>query len=61
MYTRCPHCTTIFQVTAEQLRTADGHMPCVTCAQPFNVLDSLADDVTALIAMSAQPDAEPEG
>ena len=56
MYTRCPHCTTIFQVTAEQLRTADGHLPCVTCAQPFNVLDSLADDVTALIAMPSKPE-----
>jgi len=60
MYTRCPHCTTIFQVTAEQLRTSDSHLPCVTCSQPFNVLDSLADDVTTLITMPAEPDAEPE-
>ena len=50
MYTRCPHCTTIFRITAEQLRLTHGDLPCVTCAQSFNVLDSLADDVTTLIA-----------
>ena len=49
MYTRCPHCTTIFQITAGQLRVARGDVPCVTCAQTFNALESLSDDVTALI------------
>ncbi len=49
MYTRCPHCTTIFRVTAEQLRTAHGDVPCVTCGQSFGALDSLSDDVTTLI------------
>ncbi len=50
MYTRCPHCTTIFRVTAEELRTTHGDIPCVTCTQPFNALDSLSDDITTLIA-----------
>ncbi|MBT78191.1 MAG: DUF3426 domain-containing protein [Gammaproteobacteria bacterium] len=49
MYTRCPHCTTIFRITAEQLRLSRGDLPCVTCAQSFNVLDSLTDDVTTLV------------
>ncbi len=49
MYTRCPNCTTIFRVTAEQLRTTYGDIPCMTCAQLFNALDSLSDDITALI------------
>lgn len=50
MYTRCPHCTTIFRVTAEQLRSTHGEITCVTCAQSFNALDSLSDDITTLIA-----------
>ena len=56
MYTRCPHCTTIFQVSAEQLRLAHGDVPCVTCTQTFNALESLSDDVTALIAAPPIPD-----
>jgi len=58
MYTRCPHCTTIFQVSAEQLRLAHGDVPCVTCTQSFNALDSLSDDVTTLIAAPPIPDTE---
>lgn len=50
MYTRCPHCTTIFQITAEQLRAAHGDIPCVTCKQPFDAVQSLSDDVTTLMA-----------
>jgi len=50
MYTRCPHCATIFRVTAEELRTTHGDVPCVTCTQPFNALESLSDDITTLIA-----------
>jgi len=50
MYTRCPHRTTIFRVTTEQLRESHGDIPCVTCAQSFNVLDSLSDSITTLIA-----------
>ena len=49
MYTRCPHCNTIFQVTAEQLRMAQGDIDCVTCQQNFDAVESLADDVTMLI------------
>jgi predicted Zn finger-like uncharacterized protein len=58
MYTRCPHCTTIFQITADQLRLAHGDVSCVTCTQPFNALESLSDDITALI--SAPPLADTE-
>lgn len=50
MYTRCPHCATIFHITAEQLRLTHGDVPCVTCAQPFSALESLSDDITTLIA-----------
>jgi predicted Zn finger-like uncharacterized protein len=50
MYTRCPHCTTIFRVTAEQLRTAHSEISCVTCKETFSALDSLSDDITTLLA-----------
>jgi predicted Zn finger-like uncharacterized protein len=49
MYTRCPHCTTIFRVTAEQLRTAHSEISCVTCTETFSALDSLSDDITKLL------------
>ena len=58
MYTRCPHCTTIFQITADQLRRAHGDVPCVTCTQSFNALESLSDDITALIAAPPLADTE---
>jgi predicted Zn finger-like uncharacterized protein len=58
MYTRCPHCTTIFQVTAEQLRLAQGDLSCVTCTQSFNALELLANDVQTLIAALSNPDTE---
>jgi|GEM_PF-1337386 len=60
MYTRCPHCTTIFRITAEQLRLTHGEVPCVTCARPFNALDSLSDDVTTLILPPVPPATELE-
>ncbi|MFT4191993.1 MAG: zinc-ribbon domain-containing protein [Comamonas sp.] len=33
--TRCPHCGTRFEVTAEQLRVADGWVRCGQCQQAF--------------------------
>ncbi|MEE9143098.1 MAG: DUF3426 domain-containing protein [Gammaproteobacteria bacterium] len=44
MYTRCPHCTTVFRVTAEQLRAADGDVRCGRCQMVFSALDALYDD-----------------
>ncbi len=55
MYTRCPHCTTIFQITAEQLRSARGGVPCITCQQPFDAVESLSDDVIGLMARPDTP------
>ena len=49
MYTRCPHCKTIFEVTAEQLRRAQGDVDCVACDETFDAVETLADDVTLLI------------
>ena len=62
MYTRCPHCQTIFEITAEQLRRAAGDVDCVACGATFDAVETLADDVTLLIgaeelsAEELQPD-----
>ena len=48
MYTRCPQCSTIFRVTASQLRTALGDVSCGSCHTTFNALNALTDDLPEL-------------
>lgn len=43
MYTQCPDCQTLFQVTAENLRTAMGMVRCTHCSTVFNALSGLRD------------------
>ena len=43
MYTQCPDCATIFRVTAEALRTAQGDVRCGVCATSFNALENLSE------------------
>jgi predicted Zn finger-like uncharacterized protein len=45
MFTRCPQCTTVFRVTANQLRAARGDVRCGNCAHVFNAMESLADEL----------------
>ena len=65
MYTRCPECSTIFRVTAAQLRTAFGEVSCGSCQATFNALAALTDELPELTdavtldqASTATPDAE---
>ena len=44
MYTRCPNCGTMFGVTAEQLKLAQGDVRCGNCSQIFNALEWLSDE-----------------
>ena len=44
MYTKCPHCKTVFQVGAGQLRAAAGKVRCGTCQCVFNSLEALTDE-----------------
>ncbi len=44
MYTQCPDCQTLFQVTAENLRTAMGMVRCTHCSTVFNALSGLRDE-----------------
>lgn len=38
MQTKCPHCQTIFKVSDEHLKAADGYVRCGICKEVFNAL-----------------------
>jgi len=43
MYAQCPHCETIFAVSAEALRAAHGKVRCGACLEAFDAIDTLRD------------------
>lgn len=43
MYTQCPNCATVFRVTAEVLRAAQGEVRCGVCATSFDALENLSE------------------
>jgi predicted Zn finger-like uncharacterized protein len=43
LYTRCPHCLTVFMVAAEQLKAAHGNVRCGTCLESFDAIPHLSD------------------
>jgi predicted Zn finger-like uncharacterized protein len=43
MFTQCPNCKTNFQVTAEQLKAANGDVRCGQCLTVFSALDHLSE------------------
>ncbi|MGH1370697.1 MAG: DUF3426 domain-containing protein [Cellvibrionaceae bacterium] len=60
--TCCPHCSTSFRITDDQLQTAKGAVRCGSCLQIFRALDHLLEeedgtDETASVGPS--PDSEP--
>ncbi|PVV16354.1 MAG: hypothetical protein B6D72_00820, partial [gamma proteobacterium symbiont of Ctena orbiculata] len=46
MFTQCQHCLTIFRITPEQLKAADGKVRCCQCNNVFNALLSLMEAPT---------------
>ncbi len=40
MYTLCPHCSTCFRITTEQVNAAQGNVRCGNCGAVFNALDN---------------------
>jgi predicted Zn finger-like uncharacterized protein len=48
MYTYCPNCSVVFQVSAAQLSKAAGRARCGECRQLFNVIDYLYEDLAAV-------------
>jgi len=43
VYTQCPHCQTLFRISAEQLKAAAGKAHCCRCDQVFSALDNLRE------------------
>ncbi len=55
MYTQCPDCATVFRVTAEALRIAQGDVRCGVCSTSFNALETLSDQAFKAAAEAATP------
>jgi predicted Zn finger-like uncharacterized protein len=53
VYTQCPDCATVFRVSAEVLRAAQGDVRCGVCSTTFNALENLSEQ-----AFKAAPEAE---
>ena len=47
MYTQCPDCSTVFRVTAEALRAAQGRVRCGICSSGFDALENLSESPVA--------------
>lgn len=44
MYTQCPDCGTVFRLTADALRAAQGSVRCGICSSRFNALEFLSEE-----------------
>jgi predicted Zn finger-like uncharacterized protein len=47
MYTYCPHCFSIYQVTPDHLDQAGGQLRCGECQQVYRAIDYLFEDLAA--------------
>lgn len=45
MFTQCPECDAVFQLTASQLKAANGDVRCGQCLSIFSALDNLSEEV----------------
>lgn len=48
MYTYCPNCSVVFQVSTTQLGKAAGKVRCGECRQVYNAVDYLFEDLVAV-------------
>lgn len=61
MYTSCPECGTVFRITTQELRVAEGYARCGHCSATFNAVAMLTDDVPPTITVpQLAPEAPPE-
>ena len=58
MYTQCSQCETVFELSADVLRTAGGQVRCGNCGEVFNALTRLAEDASAFVADETPIDLE---
>jgi predicted Zn finger-like uncharacterized protein len=56
MYTQCPKCDAIFQLSASQLKAANGDVRCGQCLSVFNALDHLSEELPQ--SKAAEPSAD---
>ena len=54
MYTQCPDCATVFRVTAEALRAAQGEVRCGVCSTSFNALENLSEKAFKSVPVSEE-------
>jgi predicted Zn finger-like uncharacterized protein len=63
MFTRCPHCDTVFRVTPQQLQVSSGQVRCGRCQEVFDAFSTLTsrlpggrlDEAAAAAARPEQP------
>jgi predicted Zn finger-like uncharacterized protein len=63
MYTRCPHCETVFRVTTQQLQVSSGQVRCGKCQEVFDAFATLSSQLPASPdePRSQQPEPGPAG
>jgi predicted Zn finger-like uncharacterized protein len=64
MYTYCPNCLAIYQVTSEQIDKAGGRTRCSECRQVYRAADYLFDDLAAVrhaVGGQRAPGNQPQG
>jgi predicted Zn finger-like uncharacterized protein len=58
VYTQCSKCETVFELSADVLRTAGGQVRCGNCGEVFNALARLAEDSSAFVTGETSIDME---
>lgn len=51
MYTSCPECGTVFRITTQELRAAEGYVRCGHCSATFNAVATLTDEVPPTLTL----------
>ena len=51
MYTNCPECGTVFRISTNELRVAEGYVRCGHCSVTFNALATLADQLPPTVTL----------
>ena len=55
MYTSCPECGTVFRITTNDLRLAEGHVRCGHCSATFNAVATLTDEPPSSAKLVLRP------
>jgi predicted Zn finger-like uncharacterized protein len=55
MYTRCPHCETVFRVTTQQLQVSSGQVRCGLCTNVFDAFTTLSSQPLARTVTTYTP------